>query len=327
MSKIALVAIGGNSLIPDASRSDIPHQWDAIRETCRYLADLIQDDWRLVITHGNGPQVGFILRRNELATHEVSPIPLDLMVADTQGGIGYMLQQALHNELYSRGLRRAVVTLITQTLVDGDDPAFAHPTKPIGAFLTEAQARTFVEQGWQVIEDAGRGWRRVVASPQPRSIIEIETIRTLTAAGQIVIAGGGGGIPVVQNASGELRELKGVYGVVDKDLTSALLATQLNANLLLISTAVEAVAIHFNTPQQQNLHAVTTAELQRYTDAGHFAAGSMGPKIDAALAFIHATGGSALITNPQNIARALRHETGTWITLGQTAAADAAGQS
>lgn len=314
MSKTALVAIGGNSLIPDPSRSDIPHQWDAIRETCRHLADLIQAGWRLVITHGNGPQVGFILRRNELATHEVSPIPLDLMVADTQGGIGYMLQQALHNELYSRGLQRSVVTLITQTLVDGDDPAFAHPTKPIGAFLSEAQARTFVDQGWQVIEDAGRGWRRVIASPEPRSIVEIDAIRTLTEANQIVIAGGGGGIPVVQNATGELRELKGVYGVVDKDHTSALLAIQLQADLLIISTGVEMVAIHFNTPQQQNLHAVTVDELQRYADAGHFAAGSMGPKIEAALAFVQATGQPAMITNPQNLTRALARETGTWIS-------------
>ncbi len=316
MSKIALIAIGGNSLIPDPSRSDIPHQWDAIRETCRHLADLIENGWRLVVTHGNGPQVGFILRRNELATSEVSPIPLDLMVADTQGGIGYMLQQALHNELYSRGIKRSVVTLITQTLVDGDDPAFAHPTKPIGAFLSEAQARTFEAQGWQVMEDAGRGWRRIVASPQPRSIIEITAIRTLLAADQVVIAGGGGGIPVVQNASGELRELKGVYGVVDKDRTSALLATQLNADLLLISTGIEAVAVHFNTAQQQNLHETTVDELQRYADDGHFAAGSMGPKVEAAIGFVRATGQSALITDPPNIARALRHETGTWITRG-----------
>ncbi|MEZ4682778.1 MAG: carbamate kinase [Caldilineaceae bacterium] len=313
MSKTALVAIGGNSLIPDPSRSDIPHQWDAIRETCRHLADLHQAGWRLVITHGNGPQVGFILRRNELATHEVSPIPLDLMVADTQGGIGYMLQQALHNELYSRGLKRSVVTLITQTLVDSDDPAFAHPTKPIGAFLTEAQARIFAEQGWQITEDAGRGWRRVIASPQPRAVIETDAIRTLLAADQIVIAAGGGGIPVVQNASGELRELKGVYGVVDKDRTSALLASQLKADLFLISTGVEMVAIHFNTPQQQNLHEITVNELQRHADAGHFAAGSMGPKVDAVLAFVQATEQPALITNPPNLTRALQHETGTWI--------------
>ncbi|MEZ4618332.1 MAG: carbamate kinase [Caldilineaceae bacterium] len=313
MSKTALVAIGGNSLIPDPSRSDIPHQWDAIRETCRHLADLHQAGWRLVITHGNGPQVGFILRRNELATHEVSPIPLDLMVADTQGGIGYMLQQALHNELYSRGLKRSVVTLITQTLVDSDDPAFAHPTKPIGAFLTEAQARIFAEQGWQITEDAGRGWRRVIASPQPRAVIETDAIRTLLAADQIVIAAGGGGIPVVQNASGELRELKGVYGVVDKDRTSALLASQLKADLFLISPGVEMVAIHFNTPQQQNLHEITVNELQRHADAGHFAAGSMGPKVDAVLAFVQATEQPALITNPPNLTRALQHETGTWI--------------
>lgn len=313
MAKTALIAIGGNSLIPDPSRSDIPHQWEAIREGCRHLADLLQEGWRLVITHGNGPQVGFILRRNELATHEVSPIPLDLMVADTQGGIGYMMQQALHNELFSRGLQRTVVSLITQTLVDGDDPAFANPTKPIGAFLTAEQARTFAAQGWSVIEDAGRGWRRVIASPQPRSVIEVAAIRTLLDADQIVIAAGGGGIPVVQNASGELRELKGVYGVVDKDRTSALLAAQLNADLFLISTGVEQVAIHFNTPQQQNLHEVTVTQLQQYADAGHFAAGSMGPKVEAVLSFVRQSGNAAVITNPPNILRALRHETGTWV--------------
>lgn len=314
MTKTVLVAIGGNSIIPDPSRSDIPHQWEAIREACRHLADLHEAGWRLVVTHGNGPQVGFILRRNELATAEVSPIPLDLIVADTQGGIGYMLQQALHNELYSRGLRRSVVALITQTLVDGDDPAFANPTKPIGAFLTEAQAKMFADQGWTVVEDAGRGWRRVIASPQPRAIVEIDAIRTLTEANQIVIAAGGGGIPVVQNASGELRELKGVYGVVDKDRTSALLANQLGADLFVISTGVEMVAIHFNTPQQQNLHKITVAELQRYADEGHFAAGSMGPKVEAVLDFVRATQRPALITNPPNLTRALQHQTGTWIS-------------
>ena len=314
MAKTALVAIGGNSIIPDPSRSDIPHQWEAIREACRHLADLHQAGWRLVITHGNGPQVGFILRRNELATAEVSPIPLDLIVADTQGGIGYMLQQALHNELYSRGLRRSVVALITQTLVDGDDPAFANPTKPIGAFLSEEQAQIFANQGWTVVEDAGRGWRRVLASPQPRAVIETDAIRTLLDADQIVIAAGGGGIPVVQNASGELRELKGVYGVVDKDRTSALLATELKADLFLISTGVEMVALHFNTPQQQNLHEITVGELQRYAAAGHFAAGSMGPKVEAVIEFVQTTGKPALITNPPNLTRALQHETGTWIT-------------
>jgi len=313
MSKIALIAIGGNSLIPDPSRSDIPHQWDAIRETCRHLADLIEAGWRLVITHGNGPQVGFILRRNELATHEVSPIPLDLMVADTQGGIGYMLQQALHNELYSRGVQRTVVSLITQTLVDGDDPAFAHPTKPIGAFLSEAQARTFEAEGWQVIEDSGRGWRRIIASPQPRAIIEIDAIQALVAAGQIVIAAGGGGIPVVQNARGELRELKGVYGVVDKDRASALLARQLGADLLLISTGVPQVAVHFNTPQQRNLARVTVTELQDYLAAGHFPPGSMAPKIESVIDFVRATGKEALITGPQHITRALAGATGTWV--------------
>jgi carbamate kinase len=314
MSRTALVAIGGNSLITDPKHPDIPHQWGAVRETCRGLADMVQAGWKLVITHGNGPQVGYILRRNELAAHAVHVTPLDLIVADTQGSIGYMLQQALGNELFSRGIEKAAVSVITQVLVDEDDPAFAHPTKPIGGFMSEAEAREFEAEGWHVVEDAGRGWRRVVASPLPQRIVEEEAIRQLISSGCIVVAVGGGGIPVVQNPVGELRELKGVYAVIDKDWASGLLAAQLDVDLFLISTGVERVAIHFNTPQQQELDRVTAEQLQRYLAEGHFAPGSMRPKIEAVLTFLRQGGRQALITNPPNLARALQGETGTWVT-------------
>lgn len=313
MPHTALVAIGGNSLILDNNKPDVPHQWDAVRETCRHLADMVQTGWQLVITHGNGPQVGYILRRNELAAHAVHTTPLDLIVADTQGAIGYMLQQALRNELFSRDIHRPVVTLVTQILVDAKDAAFSHPTKPVGGFMQEAEARRFEQQGWQVVEDAGRGWRRVVASPMPIQVIEEEPIRQMIQGGNIVIAAGGGGIPVVQNLAGELRELKGVYAVIDKDWASSLLAQQLNADLFLISTGVEKMAIHFNTPQQRNLDEVTAVQLAQYLREGHFAAGSMKPKVEAVLQFVQQTGKQAIITNPPNLARALAGQTGTWV--------------
>lgn len=313
MAQTALVAIGGNSLITDNRYPDVPHQWDAVRETCRCLADMIEDGWQLVITHGNGPQVGFLLRRNELAASEVHTTPLDLIVADTQGSIGYMLQQALGNELYSRGIARPVISVVTQVLVDVNDPAFQKPDKPIGGFMNESQARKFESEGWQVVEDAGRGWRRVVASPEPLRIIEEESIRQLIASGCVVVAAGGGGIPVVQNTKGELRELKGVYAVIDKDRASSLLARQIEADLFLISTGVERVAIHFNQPNQRNLDALSLAEARQYLGEGQFAAGSMKPKIEAAIHFSQQSGRPTVITNPANLARALRHETGTWI--------------
>ena len=314
MSHTALVAVGGNSLITDKNRPDIPHQWDAVRETCSHLANMIEDGWRLVITHGNGPQVGYILRRNELAAHEVHTTPLDLIVADTQGSIGYMLQQALRNELYSRNIDVPVVSVITQVLVDGNDPAFNHPTKPIGGFITEVAAHQLETLGYHVIDDAGRGWRRVVASPKPVRIIESDAIQKLISTGCIVIAAGGGGIPVVQNRKGELREIQGVEAVIDKDWVSGLLATELDIDLLLISTGVEKVALHYNTSQQQDLGPVTPAQMQQYLEEGHFAPGSMKPKIEAILSFLDTTEGNrALITNPPNIAKALRRETGTWI--------------
>ncbi|MCB8923197.1 MAG: carbamate kinase [Ardenticatenaceae bacterium] len=313
--KLAVVAVGGNSLITDKKHPDVPHQWDAVRETCRHLADMIEDGWTLVITHGNGPQVGYILRRNELAAHEVHPTPLDVIGADTQGSIGYMLQQALRNELNSRGIDKPVVSVVTQVLVDKDDPGFKNPSKPIGGFLEEEDARKFEAEGWQVVEDAGRGWRRVVASPIPLEVVEQDAIQTLTNAGDIVIAVGGGGIPVVQNPKGELRELSGVYAVIDKDRATALLAQQIGADLLLISTAVEQVALNFGKENETWLDNMTLAEAKQYLAEGtHFAKGSMAPKIEAVINFLETGGKKALITDPANIARALRGETGTFIT-------------
>ena len=315
MSSVALVAIGGNSLITDPQNPDVPHQWDAVRETCKHLADLIEAGWELIITHGNGPQVGYILRRNELAAHEVHETPLDIIVADTQGSIGYMLQQALKNELYSRGRRKPVVAIVTQVLVHRDDPNFTHPTKPIGSFLTEAEARRFEADGWPITEDAGRGWRRLVASPQPTRVIEEDVIAHLLQAGSVVIAAGGGGIPVVHNRKGELRQLSGVYAVIDKDRVSGLLAKRLQVDLFLISTGVEKVAIYYNTPQQQNLDQVTPTQLRKYIAAGHFPPGSMLPKVEAVIDFVESSGKTAIITNPPHIPHALRQETGTRIVM------------
>ncbi len=309
--RTAVIAIGGNSLIEDNRKPDVEYQWDAVRTTCQHIADLVSEGWQVVVTHGNGPQVGFILRRNELAAHEVHTTPLDLIGADTQGAIGYMLQQALDNSLRAMGLNKSVISIVTQTLVNPNDPAFQNPTKPIGSFSDEATARKYEQQGWQVMEDSGRGWRRVVASPQPLEIIELGAIRSMIKEGYIVIAGGGGGIPVVRNPNGELR---GVNAVIDKDRASSLLAAGIGADLFIISTAVPQVAINFNTPQQQNLSHLTLAEAKKYLADGHFGVGSMKPKIEAVIGFLERGGPQALITDPANLAAALKHEAGTWIT-------------
>lgn len=310
-ARTALIAIGGNSLIQDSRHPEVPNQWAAVRQTAEHIAVLIAEGWNVVITHGNGPQVGFILRRNELAAHEVHQTPMDLIVADTQGSIGYMLQQALDNSLRALRLNKTVVTLVTQVLVASDDPAFQNPTKPIGSFLEEATAREFESQGWTVVEDAGRGWRRVVASPRPLDIIEINAIRAIIRRGYIAIACGGGGVPVVRNAQGELRS---VNAVIDKDLASGLLAERINADLFIISTAVPQVAIHYNTPQQKNLSHMTLAEAKQYLAEGHFAAGSMKPKIEAIISFLEHGGPQALVTDPPNLSQAIQQKAGTWIT-------------
>jgi carbamate kinase len=310
---LAVIAIGGNSLIRDPKHVTVEDQQDAIRETSSYLADMVAQGWEMVIGHGNGPQVGFILRRSEIA-HKVEgmhEVPLDVCGADTQGAIGYELQQALQNELYHRGIRKNVVTVITQTLVDQNDPAFQNPTKPIGSFMDAEEAQQRKEtQGWHVVEDAGRGWRRVVASPQPKEIVEESTIRAILKDRIIVIAAGGGGIPVVDVGDGEYR---GTAAVIDKDFAASLLARELKADLFLIATAVEKVAIHFGKPNQQWLDRMTLAEAKQYLAEGHFAKGSMGPKIQAIIWYLEVGGKRALITDPPNLGRALKGETGTWI--------------
>lgn len=314
VDKLAVVAIGGNSLIQDPKRPEVTNQWDAVRETCNHIAQMIADGWSVTITHGNGPQVGFILRRAEIAAQQgIHDVPLDLIVADTQGSIGYMLQQALDNALRRRGINRTIMTVVTQVLVDSHDPAFQNPNKPIGGFMTETDARRYEAEGWQVMEDAGRGWRRVVASPKPLAVQEINAIKALIMDNYIVIACGGGGIPVVRNEHGSLR---GVAAVIDKDRASSLLARELRADLFVISTGVEKVALNFGKPDQRELDSMTLIEAQQYMAEGHFAPGSMRPKIEAAIDFVQMGGPCAIITDPPNLARALRGETGTRVVPG-----------
>jgi len=309
-SKVAVVAVGGNALIKDKSKKTIPDQYEAASETMGHIVEMIAQGWNVVITHGNGPQVGFILRRSELSSHELHPVPLDYCGADTQGSIGYMFQQALHNEFKRRGMSKVPATVISQCLVDKNDIAFKKPTKPIGSFLDEQTAKQRMEEGKTFVEDSGRGWREVVASPIPQAIVEADAIKNLIDNGFVVIAVGGGGIPVIEDDDGDLI---GTAAVIDKDFASGLLASQINADLLLISTAVEKVALNFNQPDEQWIDEMTVAEAEKYIEEGHFAAGSMLPKVQAIIKFLKEGGVQALITDPPNIPRALRGETGTWI--------------
>ena len=312
MSKgVAVVAVGGNSLIKDNKRRTVPDQYEAGAESMHHIAEMIAQGWNVVVTHGNGPQVGFILRRSELSAHELHEVPLDYCGADSQGAIGYMFARALTNEFKNRKMDKNVAAVVTQTVVDRNDEAFQHPTKPIGSFMGEEEAnRRAIEDGWVVVEDAGRGWRRVVASPKPIDIIEKDAIKALIDAGIIVVGVGGGGIPVVREPNGDIE---GVEAVIDKDFGSSLLATMIGADLFVISTAVEKVAINFNKPDQKWLDTLTLAEAKQYAADGHFAKGSMLPKVEAIIKFLENGGKKALITNPENIGRALKGETGTWI--------------
>jgi carbamate kinase len=273
---------------------------------------MIAAGWNVVLTHGNGPQVGFILRRSEIADGQVPTVPVRYAVGDTQGAIGFMFQNALSNALARRGIRMPVVALVTQTVVDPRDPAFEKPEKPIGSFMTEEVARQFAEAlGWSVMRDGDRGWRRAIASPKPRRVVEAPIIERLAREGTLIIACGGGGIAVEELEGGELR---GVEAVIDKDRASALLAIQMKADLLMIPTGVPRVAIRYGQPDQQWLDRVSVAQAETYAAEGHFGAGSMGPKIEALLAFVKArAGGRGVITDAESIERALRGETGTWI--------------
>ncbi len=308
---VAVVAVGGNALIKDKGHQTVQDQYEAAKDTMKHIVDMIEKGWDVVITHGNGPQVGFILRRSELAKHVLHEVPLDYCGADTQGAIGYMFQMALGNEFKRRGLKKDVATVVTQTVVNKHDPAFENPTKPIGGFMEVKEAKHRADaDGWKVVEDAGRGWRRVVPSPLPERIVEAEVIDALIKAGIIVVGVGGGGIPVIENDQGNLE---GIEAVIDKDFGSSLLAKMINADLFVISTAVEKVALNFNKPNQVFLDEITVAQAKQYIDEGHFAAGSMLPKVKAIIQFLENGGKKALITDPEHIGEALDGKTGTWI--------------
>ena len=308
----AVVAVGGNALILEGQKGTIAEQFDNARATAVHVGALVADGWRVVLTHGNGPQVGFILRRSEMAGEaEFTPrLSLDMCVADSEGGVGYIIGNSLVSELGRRGLPDRVVCLLTQTVVDPKDPAFQHPSKPIGSGYSEADAERKKRDGWVMVEDAGRGYRRLVPSPRPLRIVETTAIRALMDAGFVVIACGGGGIPVVEVAPGVYR---GVEAVVDKDFASGLLAASLGVPVFVVSTGVEKVAIHYRKPGQRFLDRVTVSEARRHLDAGEFPEGSMGPKVRAAMEFIARGGKRAIITTPAHLEDAVAGRTGTHI--------------
>jgi carbamate kinase len=306
-----LVAIGGNATHPDGIRGTAEEQNDLAAQTGESLLPLMQRPGELIITHGNGPVVGKIHMRQIVARDRVTPMPLDICVAHSQGGIAYLLMQALENALRDHDDPRHVVCLLTQVEVDPDDPAFQRPTKPIGYFYSEAEAKSLeTEFGWEFREDAGRGWRHVVPSPRPKHIVDISLIEAVARSGAVVIAGGGGGIPVIR---GPKKVRHGVEAVIDKDLTSALMANVLGIKEMMILTAVPRVAIHFGTPQKRDLDEVTLSDIKRYHAEGHFPAGSMGPKVEAAIRFLEGGGKRAIIADLAQAMQALRGETGTHI--------------
>jgi carbamate kinase len=306
------IALGGNALVPAGHRGTAQEQLARVRSTAKELVRLIESGDRIVVTHGNGPQVGDILVQNEAARLAVPPMPLDICGAESQGMIGYMLQQALEVELRNEGLEMPVVTMLTQVVVSRSDPAFRHPTKPIGPFYTPRQSKRLVrERGWQVVEDSGRGYRRVVPSPSPREIVEARTIRRLYEEGALVIAAGGGGIPVVRTTAGGLR---GVEAVLDKDRTAALLATTMKTSTLLILTDVEGVFLDYGGPGQRLVSRMHAAECQRHLSEGQFPPGSMGPKIESAVTFLKAGGERVVISSLNRAEGALTGRAGTTIT-------------
>ena len=311
-SRLAVLAIGGNSLIKDKSHIALSSQYEAVQETSKYIAELIAEGLNMVITHGNGPQVGFLYRRGELARSELPLIPLDICGADTQGAIGYMVEMALLNEFHKLGISKRIVAIVTKTIVDRDDPSFHHPTKSIGSFMTEKEALSHKDEfGWHLLEDAGRGFRRVVPSPIPREIIELGVIRLLVDHDHVVIAAGGGGVPVIRNKQGGLE---GVEAVIDKDLGSSLLARNLGADTFIISTAVDSVYLNFGEKSQRPIARATVSEIKKYMGEGHFKAGSMKPKIEAVIQFLEGGGKRAIITSPENLLKAVKGEAGTTIT-------------
>lgn len=311
--KIAIVAVGGNALIRDPKKTGLQDQFESVRLTAPYIVDLIQAGYSVAITHGNGPQVGFLLRKNELSAKEVPPAPLDYIGSNTQGSIGYMFETSLYNEFRRRNMPNRAVALVTETVVDANDPAFKNPTKPIGSFMDEATAKMRQEQdGWSVVEDSGRGWRRVVPSPRPKRIIQESIIRELLEQGETVIAVGGGGVPVAEAEDGTIS---GLEAVIDKDLASSVLASSIGADLFIISTEVEKVALDFTKPTRRWLDKLTIAEAEQYLKEGQFGKGSMEPKVKAVIDYLKNGGKEAIITNSENIIRSLRGESGTRFVL------------
>lgn len=307
---IALVALGGHAFMDKGQKGTIDeHEANAVKIAAALML-LVERSYNVVITHGNGPQVGSLLLQNEMCKAEVPDMPMDVLVAMTEGSLGYILQQAMLNQLRRRQIKRYVVTVVSQVVVDPEDPAFSNPTKPIGPFLSEEEAkRRAQELKWNVVDDAGRGWRRRVASPRPVKIIQRHTIRDAAQQGHIVIAGGGGGIPIMKDK--QTGEYKGVECVIDKDLTSALLANQIGADLFVILTEVSQVYLHFNTPEQLPLGALTLDMTQRFREEGHFPPGSMGPKVEAIVNYLEGGGQRALITDAANLDKALDGMGGT----------------
>ncbi|MBC8527125.1 MAG: carbamate kinase [Candidatus Cloacimonetes bacterium] len=311
MKKLAVLAIGGNSLIKDKDHQTVDDQYDCILETSKHIIKLIEKGFNVVITHGNGPQVGFILLRSELSREQLHPVPVASAGADTQGAIGYQIQQAVGNLLKEKKIEKGIATVITQVLVDKNDVAFKIPTKPIGPFLTKEEAEEKEKEfNWNIIEDAGRGYRRVVASPIPKKIIEQDVIENLISDGFIVIAVGGGGIPVIKNEDGNLE---GVPAVIDKDRASSLLAQNLKADYLIIFTSIEQVFLNFGKENQQAISEMTLAQAKKYCTEGHFKKGSMLPKIESAIDFLENGGKKVIITTPELIANAVNNKAGTRI--------------
>ena len=311
-SRLAVLAIGGNSLIKDKTHIALSSQYEAVQETSKYIAELIAEGLKMVITHGNGPQVGFLYRRGELARSELPLIPLDICGADTQGAIGYMIEMALLNEFRKMGISKKIVAVVTKAVVARDDPSFRNPTKPIGSFMSEEEALSHKgEFGWHILEDAGRGFRRVVPSPIPREIIELGVIRLLVDHDHVVIAAGGGGVPVIRNEQGGFE---GVEAVIDKDLGSSLLARKLGADTFIISTSADAVYLNFGKKDQKPIRRAKLSKMKRYMAEGHFKPGSMLPKIEAIIEFLEDGGEKAIITSPDNLLKAVKGEAGTTIT-------------
>ena len=309
MPRRLLLALGGNAFLPVKGSGTIEEQRSITMASMSPLARVLSPDDAVVITHGNGPVVGNILLRNQAAADRIPPMPLDICDADSQGGIGYMIVQCLGNALAEAGVRRPVTAVVTRVRVDRQDSAFQNPTKPIGPFYPEQEAKGLArDRGWTVVEDSGRGWRRVVPSPHPQSILELQGIQDLLKAGHVVIAAGGGGVPVVLDESGQER---GVEAVIDKDRASALLASALGLETFVIVTAVSHVALAFGKPEQRNLDRMTVEEARRYLSTGEFGKGSMQPKIESALAFLDAGGREVLITSPEELAPALAGRSGT----------------